>query len=73
MSSQEEIPGQTQDMLERLYFFSGLETPRHPPEGAEGIGWGEDVLHLPTETAVPLTLYMYVDPAHPHLVEMKEY
>ncbi len=35
-SSWDEVPGQTQVQVERLYLCTGLGTPRDPPAGA---GW----------------------------------
>ncbi|KAI3357197.1 hypothetical protein L3Q82_015654 [Scortum barcoo] len=48
--SWEETPGQPQDTLEGLYL---LGTPRDPPGGAGGSGWGEDCLGLSAEDCSP--------------------
>ena len=41
MSNQKETLGQTQNMLEGLYFSPGLGTPMDPPGRADEHGWGE--------------------------------
>lgn len=51
MTSQEENPGQTQNMLES--FLSDLGMPRDPLGGTFGRGQGWD--NFPTETAAPVT------------------
>ena len=53
MPVQEETPGQTKDMLERLYLSAGLGTSRCPPGGIGGSGRGEEDLDLSAQAVAP--------------------
>ena len=55
MPIQEETPGKTKNMLERLYLSADLGTSLCLPGRAGGSGWGEECLDLPTQ-AVPTDL-----------------
>lgn len=50
-----EIPGQTQDTLERLCLLAGLGTPSDAPGRLGGSGWGEGSLGFPVKDTVPVT------------------
>ena len=41
-----ETPGQTQDILKRLYLSADLGTSRGPPGGVGGCSWGEECLEI---------------------------
>ena len=51
----EEIPGQTQDMLEILHLSAGLGMPWNPPKVVGSCGRGEESLGFPAETAALAT------------------
>ena len=53
MPVQEETPGQTKDMLERLYLSAGLGTSQCPPGGIGGSGRGEEDLDLSAQAVAP--------------------
>uniref|UniRef100_A0A3P9HS93 C-type lectin domain-containing protein n=1 Tax=Oryzias latipes TaxID=8090 RepID=A0A3P9HS93_ORYLA len=55
MSHWAEAPGKTQDTLERPRLSAGLGTPRGPPRGAGGSGWGEGSLGISAQSAGPAT------------------
>lgn len=51
----EKTPGNTQDRLERLCSFAGIETPRHLPKRAERGGCEKRGLGLPAQATDPMT------------------
>ena len=55
MPIQEEYPGQTKDMLERLYLSAALRTFWCPTGKIGERGWGEERLDLPSQAIAPMT------------------
>ena len=55
MPNPEDIPGQTREMLQRLYLAIWLGVSRCPPGGVEGSGRGEECLDLPPQAVDPVT------------------
>lgn len=55
MSTWEETPGQTQNLMQGPYSSSILGTPWDPPEEDGTCGWGEGLLLCPAKLAATVT------------------